>query len=255
MKNAIKNDIKMEEKPIDGFSRNLEFNIDETYKYVPKNRLYIFCSNILYYGIAFPILKILTKIIYDLKIEGRENIKDLESGAVSVSNHVLILDCAMIGIATSSKRIYYTASEDNFKIPFIRKLIKMLRAIPIPTNLKNREYFMEALDEELEKSNLIHFYAEGSLIPYCKEIRQLKNGAFDVAVKNNVPILPMVFTFREPQGIRKLFKKKQDVTLHILKPIKYEGDSNLDLKNQREILKENVYNEMSNKIKEPVATV
>ncbi len=32
----------------------------------------------------------------------------------------------------------------------------------------------------------------------------------------------MVFTFREPEGFRKLFKQKKDVTLKILDPIKYE---------------------------------
>lgn len=48
----------------------LEFNIDEKYKYVKKGIIFSFFSNLLYYGIAFPVLKLITKIIYDLKIEG-----------------------------------------------------------------------------------------------------------------------------------------------------------------------------------------
>lgn len=77
---------------------------------------------------------------------------------------------------------------------------------------------------------------KGSLIPYCKKIREFKKGAFDFAVKNQVPVVPMVFQFREPKGIRKLWKRKQDVTLTILGPIMSEGSS--------EELKEKIYQEM-----------
>ena len=39
-------------------------------------------SNILYYVIAFPILKLLLKIVYDLKIEGKENIRNIKEWTV-----------------------------------------------------------------------------------------------------------------------------------------------------------------------------
>jgi len=198
--------------------RTLEFNIDENYDYIPKNILFKIASNILYLGIAFPILKILTKIIYDLKIEGKENIRRLKTGAVTISNHVLILDCAMVGLACGWKKVYFTALEESFRIPFIRKLIKLLNAIPIPSNRENRRGFIKALDTLLQDKKLVHFYPEASLSPYSEEIRKFKRGAFDFSIKNNVPIVPMVFTFRKPKGIRKIFKKKLDVTLKILEP-------------------------------------
>ena len=50
----------------------LEFNIDSSYEYVPKDTIFNMFSDVLYYLIAYPILKVLTKIVYDLKIEGRE---------------------------------------------------------------------------------------------------------------------------------------------------------------------------------------
>lgn len=43
--------------------------------------------------------------VYDLKIEAKENIKDLESGAITVSNHVLVLDCAMVGLACRWRKV------------------------------------------------------------------------------------------------------------------------------------------------------
>lgn len=74
----------------------LEFDIDENYEFVPKSKIFTFLSNIVYYVIGYPVLKILMKIIYDLKIEGKENIRNIDENVVSVSNHVLFLDCAII---------------------------------------------------------------------------------------------------------------------------------------------------------------
>lgn len=198
--------------------------------------LFTIFSNVLYYGIAFPILGILLKIIYDLKIEGKENIKNLKTGAVTISNHVLVLDCAMVGLACRWKKVCYTVQEESFKIPFVGKLIQFLNAIPIPTKIEKKKSFVKEINTRLQKGKIVHFYPEGFLEPYCKEIREFKNGAFDFAVRNQVPIVPMVFQFREPKGIRKIFKRKLDVTLTILEPVVCEGDS-------RE-LKEKVYDEM-----------
>ena len=222
----------------------LEFNIDENYEYVSKSKLFSLLSNGLYYGIAYPILKILTKIVYDFKIEGKENIRNLKEGAVTVSNHVLFLDCAMVGLAYGFKKVYFTTLEGSFKIPFVRKLIKLLRAMPIPESVKNREYFMKAVDNILKEEKSVHFYPEAALFPYFNKIRHFKNGAFDFAVRNNKQVVPMVITFREPKGIRKIFKKKKDVTLTVLEPIKPPENGNT--KQRIETLKNQVYNKMKN---------
>ena len=218
----------------------LEINIDVNYKYFNNGKIFLFFSNLLYYGIAFPVLTILNKIVYDLKIEGKENIKNLKTGAISVSNHVLVLDCSMIGLAFGLKKIYFTTREGSFKIPFVRKLIKLLRAIPIPTKFKNEECFVRELNNALKDGKIIHFYPEKALWPYYEKLRKFKNGAFNFAIKNNVPVIPIVVTFRNPKGIRKLFKKKKDVTLKILEPIKYVNESN-NQKDKIEKLKDQVY--------------
>ncbi len=224
----------------------LKFEIDENYEYIPKGKIFNFFSNILYNVIALPVLKVLTKIIYDLKIEGIENIRDFQGGAVTVSNHVLILDCAMVGIACGFKKIYYTTREGSFKIPFVRKLIKLLRAVPIPSTINNKRYFTQSINQVLKEGKLVHFYPEAALWPYCEKIRKFKYGAFNFAVQNDVPIIPMVFKFREAKGIRKIFKKKQDVTLKILEPIKPEYVYE-DRRENEELLKQKVH-EMMEKV-------
>lgn len=152
------------------------------------------------------------------------------------------------GLALEDKKVFYTTLEDSFKIPVVRKLIKLLRAIPIPKENKNKPYFKNAVDEILNNGDLVHFYPEASLWPYYNKIRNFKTGAFHFAVRNNVPILPMVFTFRRPQGIRRIFKRKSDVTLTILEPIssiKNEENTRLEIEN----LKLQVQRKMQDTIK------
>lgn len=245
MKEYISN-IELEENENEHIIKNwepLEFKIDEEYEYVPRGKVFSFFSNIVYYVIAFPILKIATKIVYNLKIEGKENIRNLKGGAISISNHVLFLDCAIIGLACGKKRIYYSTLEDNFKIPFVRKLIKLLRAIPIPKSIGNKKNFIREIEKLLKNNNIIHFYPEVSLHPYCARLRNFRDGAFEIAIKNDVPIVPMVFTFREPEGLRKIFKRKKDITLKVLEPIE-SSESDESLKERTVKLKNQAYDEM-----------
>lgn len=209
--------------------------------------LFSFFSNILYYMIAFPVLKILTKIVYDLKIEGIENIRNIDTPVVSVSNHVLVLDCAMVGLAYGRKKVFYTTQEESFEIPFVKNLIKLLRAIPIPKSVGAKKDFIQRLDGILNEENCVHFYPEGVLLPYCKTIRAFKKGAFSFAVRNNTLVVPMVFHFREPVGIRKIFKRKKDVTLVILEPIECNREIE-DIKQKILDLKERTYQIMNKTI-------
>ena len=247
MRSGLKEDAEEIEDEVNEAWRRLEFNIDENYQYVPKSKIFKMVSHFVYYGFAMPVLYCLTKVFYDLKIEGKENILKLDSAAVSVSNHVLVLDCAMVGLALEDKKVFYTVLESSFKIPIVRKLIKLLRAIPIPTENRNKPYFMKAIDDILQTGDVVHFYPEASLCNYYNKLRRFKNGAFRFAVKNNVPVLPMVFTFRRPKGLRRIFKNKSDVTLTVLEPIKISKTSK-DVKEQIEILKNEVYKNMKDTI-------
>lgn len=218
----------------------LEFDIDKNYEYVKQGNIFNIFSNFLYYVIAYLVLLIITKVIYNLKIEGKENLQKIKNGAVTVSNHVLFLDCAIIGIALISKKIYFTTEEGSFKIPFVRRLIKLLRAIPIPKDLTNKRNFTKEINKLLQEGRIVHFYPEAALWPYHNKIRNFKNGAFDFAVRNDVPVIPMVFKFRETEGIRRFFKMKPDITLCILEPI-YAEKGNVSVKQKVENLKDKVH--------------
>lgn len=45
----------------------LDFNIDSEYHYIEEGKIFKLFSDLLYYVIAFPIIWIVNKIVYDLK--------------------------------------------------------------------------------------------------------------------------------------------------------------------------------------------
>ena len=115
----------------------MPFKIDDNYEYISKNIIFNFFSTIILIPIAI-ILYFFNKIFLGFEIEGKEN-KIKDSGFVSVSNHIHYLDCTFIGLINYPNRVYYPTIQENFKIPFVRHLIKLLCAIPIPKERKHKE--------------------------------------------------------------------------------------------------------------------
>lgn len=199
----------------------LNIKVDETYKFIPDNKFYIKFTNG-FKGFACAVLKAYNKLVYNFKIEGQENLSSLEGkGFVSVCNHVNYLDCSMIGIALNRKDFSITAIKENFEIPFIRHLVKGLGAIPIPRTLKARRKFDEAVGKLLKDGHIVHFYPEGVLFPYYNGLRAFHRGAFVYAVKNDVPVLPLMITYHK--STRK-FTKRPEAVITILPPVYCDKD-------------------------------
>lgn len=245
IKNKLENDaIERKEKDIVKMWMPYKDKVDTNYKFITNNIFFKMISNILLYLIAIPILYIFDKIVFGYKIKGRENLKEVKGAKITICNHIHILDCTMCAIAVAPTKLFFPTISDNFRIPVVKTLIKLLNAVPIPKGIKAKEKFIDALKKLIENDKTIHFYPEANLIPYDRQIRKFKRGAFKIAVENNIPILPMVFTYREPKGIRKIFNKKPLLTLNILKPIYIEDKEDID--NKIEILRKEMQNMIDN---------
>ncbi len=225
----------------------LNIEIDKDYKFINNGILFNLVSNLLYL-VVLPLLYIYNKIMYNFKIYGRENLINVQTGKITVSNHVHPMDCTMNAIANAPDNLYFPTLKSNFEIPIIRHIIKLLHAFPIPEGISNKEKFFNTIKELLEENKTVHFYPEASLWPYYKKLRKFKNGAFKIAVEEDVPIIPMVYKFVKPYGIRKLIKKRPFIELHILPAI--YPNKELNKKESVEDLKARVYLSMNNKILE-----
>lgn len=220
----------------------LNFEIKDDYDFVPQSKVFNFFSNIVAF-IVIILLFLINKVLYGYKIENKKKLKK-KGGFVSISNHVHPMDCTMIALLYYSKRVYYPTLASNFKIPFIRHLIRILYAMPIPSSEKQKAKFYNQINDLLKNKRVLQMYPEGSLWPYYEDIRHFKHGAFKMAVDANVPVQIVKFIFVKPKGIYKLYKRNKCIHLkvvdYIYPNLKLDYDNRIeDLKNRSyEIMKE-----------------
>jgi 1,2-diacylglycerol 3-alpha-glucosyltransferase len=174
-------------------------------------------SFLVYYLIAIPVLTLFDRVLLGLHIRKPGFRRRLRSkGAIVVCNHVHMLDSTMLSTALFPRRVFFTSLQSNFFMPVIGKLIRVLGAVPIPSGPHELNELFDELSK-LAQKRIICFYPEGSLIPNCQKLRPFKRGAFMLAVKTGVPILPATITRRDPEGILKL--RRQRLTLSLGQPL------------------------------------
>lgn len=196
----------------------LKFEIKDDYKYIIDNKI-LNCFSDLLFIIITPILWILNRVLFGFDVEGVDNLRKVSGGKVTISNHVHPMDCTMNGLINFPERTYFPTLATNFKIPFIRHLIRVLYAIPIPKKTAQIEKFFEQIKKALAEGKTIHMYPEAALWPYYEKIRPFKKGAFKMAAEAGCPIVPILYTFEEPDGIFALYKKKKCIHAKVLEPI------------------------------------
>lgn len=200
--------------------RPLEFNTELGYDYLQNS----FWKTFFHYLALYPvlgILRILNTLAFGLHIHGIKRYKALKhTGVVGVCNHVHYMDCTMIALALFRKRMYFMTLEENFRIPVVKQLIRILGAVPQSNHPHRTKELFNQLEQALKKGAAVQIYPERVLRPYYNlGIRKMQRGAFKMAVDAQVPVLPMVITYREPKGLYRLFKKKPCMDLWILDPI------------------------------------
>lgn len=208
-----------------------------------KDTIFNFVANVFYYSVAVPIVFAMDKLFFDYKIMGKENIKKVPGGKITISNHIHYLDCTMNGLVNLPDYSYFITLESNCNIPIIGALVKLLRGIPIPTKIEEKKKFYENISKLLKNGETVHIYPEGVMRLYDQNLLEFKKGAFAMAVENNVPIIPSVIITRERDGIYKYIKSKPLITQVVLEPI--YPNLNIENKLERiEKLKEESYYRM-----------
>ena len=212
---------------------------DGNYSFRPRNiffRMWAAFFRALAVGVFNPFMV----LKYKMKTYGGEYLKELKGKAfVMTCNHVHVFDDLSVGTNLCAwRKIYFTTLDRNIKRPMIGFFLRSLGGIPIPVNsVSGMRKFNEDISYLLEKGKPVLYNPEGSLWPYYREIRPFKRGAFSMAVKNDVPVVPLVVTFKRKKKRNGKFKYKIFYT--ICKPMHY--DKTLDEKSASEKLMKEVY--------------
>ena len=200
------------------------YAFDETYPYLDNSLRFKLNCLVNAIGRWF-IVSPWNRIKYGLRIEGREVLKpyreQLKNGAVCICNHVYIFDALCVCRAVRWFRpmwIPMYAKHFNGKFGWV---LRHMGGIPVSETVAGMRKFNEAFDEFHRRGDWILVFPEEVRWNYYKPIRPFRKGAFTMAYKYNVPVIPFVITYRERKGFYKLFGKPSEplMTLKVGEPL------------------------------------
>ena len=163
-------------------------------------------------------------------------------GAVITCNHFHPMDSFIMqrvfDDSGHKKRMYRVIREGNYtSFPgFYGFLMRNCNTLPLSSNLQTMKKFMKAVEQVLTEGNCLLIYPEQSMWWNYRKPKPLKPGAFDMAVKNHVPVVPCFITMQDSDKLGADGFPVQEYTPHLGEPI--WPDETLSRRDAREKLKE-----------------
>jgi len=135
-------------------------------------------------------------LVLGLRVKGRTHLRGVES-AVLVSNHTLLLDPAVIAHAVRPKRTYFTMLEETAGIPCLGTFVRLLGGVPIPETSAAMRTLEAAARRAAQTVGLMHFFPEGECYRWSQELHPFQSGAFYLACRMDLPVLPLTTVLHE----------------------------------------------------------
>ena len=193
-----------------------QFVADENYPFVDDSFRFRFLNRLLVPIIVRFLMRIMLHVKMGLRYKGRENLrkykKELAGGVITIANHCFRLDCPCVLLATRAPldvKIPMFAPNFGTKDGFFMRIVG---GIPIPAaeaGMTAMKKFNEAFDEFHRRGYWFHIFPEAKRWDFYKPLRPFQKGAFTMAYKYGMPLLPCVITYRERTGFFRLFGPKE----------------------------------------------
>lgn len=170
------------------------------------------------------------------EIRGMENLNKVTTGAIVTCNHFNPFDCFTVEKVfrlsgkIEEKRLYKVIREGNYtNFPGLYGFFfRNCDTLPLSSNKRTMVEFMKSVDTLLQKGDFILIYPEQSLWWNYRKPKPLKPGAFKIAVRNNVPVIPIFITMEDSDMIGDDGFPVQEYIVNIAEPI--YADENLPQK-------------------------
>ena len=133
-------------------------------------------------------------VFWRLRLKGRNKIP-WKRPVVIVANHRSLVD--ILALYKLRRPFKWTSKAENFKLPFIGMVLTLTNSIRINReSFRSGAQFFEQAEKEMAKGSSVLIYPEGTRSK-TGEMRRFKEGAFILAKKMNVGIVPVVHTGTE----------------------------------------------------------
>lgn len=160
------------------------------------------------------------------EIKGIEHFKNLNSGAIVTCNHFNAFDSFAIQIAYEAseqkkRKFYRVIREGNYtNFPgFYGMLMRNCNTFPLSSNKNTMKKFLRAMDTVLQNGDFMLIYPEQSMWWNYRKPKPLKKGAYNFAVRNQVPVLPCFITMEDSDILGDDGFYVQEYTIHVAEPI------------------------------------
>ncbi len=139
-----------------------------------------------------------------LMIKGKENFP-VSGPYVIVANHASYLDIMLL-YNIVPHRFRFLGKSEILNWPIMKNVFRQMD-IAVDRNNKMQAFkSIEKCGEALRQGHSIVIFPEGGWDPKAKGLQRFKNGAFKLAIANQVPVLPITF-----QNNKKLFCDHTDL--------------------------------------------
>jgi acyl-[acyl-carrier-protein]-phospholipid O-acyltransferase/long-chain-fatty-acid--[acyl-carrier-protein] ligase len=174
------------------------------------------------------LLWLLRHSLYTIKVVGLENVPR-EGGALLAPNHMSYVDVILL-LAASPRPIRFLMFQDIYDMPLVKPFAKMVRAIPISSELRPRDMIrsLREASDAISNGELVCIFAEGQitrtgqLLPFRRGMERIMKGA-----ENGAPIIPVnlhgvwgsIFSYERERFIWKMPRIPYPVTVSFGKPL------------------------------------
>ena len=119
-------------------------SVGQDFLYLRRSLIWNGCARFLYYVIAIPIVYLISKLYLGVRFENRRAARKLRGGFL-YANHTRSLDAFIPALCAYPHRAFIIANPDAVSIPFLRNIVMMLGAIPVPTETHAYQSFRKAI--------------------------------------------------------------------------------------------------------------
>src|SRR6056297_684220 len=156
---------------------------------------------------------------WKITIEGEEEIND-RNPYIIVCNHLSNADIPLI--SNLPWEMKWVAKKELFDLPVLGWMMKMAQDISVDRSASNKRIGVFKMCSYYLRNNCsVMFFPEGTRSRDGR-MKRFSLGAFDLAIKKNIPILPLVIDGTQDCLPKKnwVFTTEAYVTLKVLEPIK-----------------------------------
>lgn len=138
-------------------------------------------------NIIRPVVHIILRWLYRMEFHGLENIPR-EGAVILTPNHISYLDPILVGVAVK-RRLFFMTWNRMFDIPVLSQVMSIFGAFPVRLEGHDRTA-IKRTNRHLKAGEGVVIFPEGGRTTTGK-LDPFKPGAFRLAVRANVPIVPV----------------------------------------------------------------